>query len=92
MADLMTILVRRVICRLNARSINACVAMQMCQRVRTLRDKKITFVCDNRVKDWNRYPGYDITSVAEAAPEGCDFHRRVFQKAFDRLILSFVLL
>ena len=62
-----------VICRLNARSINACVAMQMCQRVRTLRDKKITFVCDNRVKDWNRYPGYDITSVAEAAPEGAIF-------------------
>ena len=45
----------------------------LAKRVRTLRDKKITFVCDNRVKDWNRYPGYDITSVAEAAPEGALF-------------------
>ena len=59
--------------RLNARSMNACVAMQMCQRARTLRDKKITFVCDNRAKDWNRYPGYDITPIAEAAPEGAIF-------------------
>ena len=61
-----------VIFRLNARSINACVAMQMCQRVRALTDKKIVFVCDNRVKDWNRYPGYDV-AVALNAPEGATF-------------------
>ena len=59
--------------RLNARSINACVAMQMCQRVRTLRDKKIIFVCDNRVKDWDRYPGYDISAITENETEGALF-------------------
>ena len=47
-----------VVFRLNERSINADVAMQMCQRVRKLSTNKIIFVCDGRVKDWEFWPGY----------------------------------
>ena len=42
-----------VVFRLNERSINADVAMQMCQRVRKLPSNKIIFVCNGRVKDWD---------------------------------------
>ena len=38
--------------RLNERSINADVAMQMCQRVHKLPSNKLIFVCNGRVKDW----------------------------------------
>ena len=43
---------------LGARSIDPEAALQMCHRVRNLKEKKIVFLCDARVKDWERWPGY----------------------------------
>ena len=57
-----------VVFRLNERSINADVAMQMCQRVRKLSTNKIIFVCDGRVKDWDYWPGY-ICEKIEVEPD-----------------------
>ena len=60
-----------VVFRLNERSINADVVMQMCQRVRNLSTNKIVFVCDGRVKDWDYWPGYicEKIEVDEDSPE-----------------------
>lgn len=52
-----------VVFRLNERSVNADVVMQMCQRVRKLTTNKIIFVCDGRVKDWDYWPGYICEKV-----------------------------
>jgi len=57
-----------VVFRLNDRSINADVAMQMCQRVRKLSTNKIVFVCNGRVKNWDYWPGY-ISEKVEAEPD-----------------------
>ena len=57
-----------VVFRLNERSINADVVMQMCQRVRKLSTNKIIFVCDGRVKDWDYWPGY-ICEKIEVEPD-----------------------
>ena len=54
-----------VLC-LSNRSIDAEVAMQMIQRVRSLADDKIFILCDTRVKDWNRWPGYRETKISES--------------------------
>ena len=64
--------------RLNERSINADVAMQMCQRVRNLSTNKIIFVCDGRVKDWDYWPGYICEKIeVRGFPES----RAVFRRA-----------
>ena len=58
-----------VVFRLNERSINADVAMQMCQRVRNLSSNRIVFVCNSRVKDWEYWPGY-VPERVDTAPTG----------------------
>ncbi len=66
-----------VIFRLNVRSINANQVMQMILRVRNLNDKKIIFICDRLVKDWDHLPGYDYELLKEddspvkTLPPGC---------------------
>ena len=62
-----------VVFRLNERSINADVAMQMCQRVRSLPSNRIVFVCNGRVKDWEYWPGY-ISERVDNAPTGGRLH------------------
>jgi hypothetical protein len=49
--------------RYNSRSIDADVVMQMCHRVRHLSEGLIVLSCDARVKDWERYPGYNHTRI-----------------------------
>ena len=58
-----------VVFRLNERSINADVAMQMCQRVRNLSSNRIVFACNSRVKDWEYWPGY-VPERVDTAPTG----------------------
>ena len=60
-----------VVFRLNERSINADVVMQMCQRVRKLSSNKIIFVCNGRVKDWERWSGYTSEQVDTAPIDAC---------------------
>jgi hypothetical protein len=47
--------------RLNNRSTDADVVMQMCQRVRKLNENLVILSCDSRVKDWDFCPGYNHT-------------------------------
>jgi hypothetical protein len=47
--------------RLNNRSTDADVVMQMCQRVRKLNENLVIISCDSRVKDWDFCPGYNHT-------------------------------
>jgi len=54
-----------IIFRLNVRSINANQVMQMILRVRNLNDKKIIFICDRLVKDWDHLPGYDYNLLKD---------------------------
>ena len=55
----------RVVMCLGNRSIDAEVAMQMAARVRSTTDDTITTLCDTRVKDWNRWPGYREKKITE---------------------------
>ena len=68
-----------VVFRLNERSTNADVAMQMCQRVRKLPSDKNIFVCNGRVKDWEYWPGY----TSEKADEPAHPHRRLIFNRHD---------
>ena len=55
----------RVVMCLGNRSIDAEVAMQMAARVRSTTDDTIVILCDTRVKDWNRWPGYREKKITE---------------------------
>ena len=55
----------RVVMCLGNRSIDAEVAMQMAARVRSTADDTIVILCDTRVKDWNRWPGYREKKITE---------------------------
>ncbi len=51
---------------LSDRSILASTVIQMTGRGRNLKENKVMFLCNARVKDWENYPGYEFESLPNA--------------------------